>query len=77
MYTDNRLQRVQRILRGVLFVVDVRFGDDVILLMSADKVDVLLSVVVHRSLQAQLLIDSLIELLAEVGHLLDEFLQVL
>ena len=76
MYTDNCLQRVQRILRGVLFVVDVRFRDDVILLMSADKVDVLLSVVVHRSLQAQLLIDSLVELLAEVGHLLDESLQV-
>ena len=40
--------------------------------MTAHQVDVFLAVVVDRGLQAQLLIDSLIKGLAEVGHLLDE-----
>ena len=37
----------------------------------------LLAVVVHRCLQAQLLIDGLVERLAEVGHLLDKLDQLL
>ena len=41
------------------------------------EVDVFLAVVVDRSLQAQLLINGLVEGLAEVGHLLDELHQFL
>ena len=40
--------------------------------MTAHQIDVLLAVVIDRGLQAQLLIDGLVECLAEVGHLLDE-----
>ena len=45
--------------------------------MATDEVDVLLTVVIHRCLQAQLLVDSLIEGLAEVRYFFDEFLQFL
>ena len=46
--------------------------------MTAHQIDVLLTVVIHRSLQAQLLVNRLVEDLAEIRHLfdeLDEFLQ--
>ena len=45
--------------------------------MAAYQVDVLLAVVIDRCLQAQLLIDGLVECLAEVGHLLDKLNQFL
>ena len=45
--------------------------------MTAHQVDVLLAVVVHRSLQAQLLVNGLVEGLTEVGYLLDKLFQFL
>ena len=72
MHTHHCLQGVETVFRGVFLVVDVGLRNDVILLMTAHQVDVLFAVVVDRGLQAQLLIDSLIKGLAEVGHLLDE-----
>lgn len=72
-----RLKGVQRIFRRVLLVVDIRLRNDIVLFVSADQVDVFLTVVVDRSLQTQLLIDSLVELGTEVGHLTDKFLQIL
>ena len=77
MHTNNGLQRVQRVLRGILLVVDIGLGDDVVLLVTTHQVDVLLAVIVDRCLQAQLLIDGLVERLAEVGHLLDKLDQFL
>ena len=77
MYAHHGLQRVQRVFGGLLLVVDIGFGNDVVLLVSAHQVDVFLAVVVHRGFLSQLLVDSLGEGLAEVGHLLDERLQFL
>ena len=77
MYTDNGLQCVQRVFRGVLLIVDIGLWDNVILFVPAHQIDVLLSIVIHRSLQAQLLVYSLLKGLAEVGHLLDNLKQLL
>ena len=40
--------------------------------MTANQVDMLLTVIVYRCLEAQLLVNSLVECLAEVRYLLDE-----
>ena len=79
MHTYHRLQRVQRILRRILLVVDIGLRDNVVFLMTTHQVDVLLAIVVDGCLQAQLLVDGLVERLTEVGHFLDKldkFLQL-
>ena len=78
MYTYNGLQRIQRVLRRILLIVDIGFGNDVILLVTTDEVDVLLTIVVDGGLQAQLLVNGLLERVAEIGNFLDkldEFLE--
>ena len=77
MHTNHRLQRVQGVFSRILLVVNIGFWDDVILLMTAHQIDVLLTVIVDRGLQAQLLINGFFERIAEVGHLLDELDQFL
>jgi len=77
MHTNNGLQSIETVLRGVLLVVDIGFRNDVVLLVAAHQIDVLLAIVIDTGLQAQLLIDGLVESLAEVGHLLDELNQFL
>ena len=61
MHSNHCLQRVQRILRRILLVVDVGLGDDVVRLVAADEVDVLLAIVVDRCFQTQLLVNGLFE----------------
>ena len=51
MHTNNRLQCVERIFRWIFIVVDVCFGNNVILFMTRNKVDVLFAVVVYRPLR--------------------------
>ena len=75
MDAHNRLQCVERVFGRCLVVVNVCFGDNVVLLVAADKVDMLLTVVVDCGLQAQVVIDSVVELLAEIRFFFDKFLK--
>ena len=79
MNTNNGLESVERILCWVLLIVDICLRNDIVFLMTANQVDMLLTVIVYRCLEAQLLVNCLVECLAEVRYLLDElnkFLQL-
>ena len=77
VYTNYGLQCVQRIFCRILLVINISLGNDIILLMTTYQVDMLLTIVVDRSLQAQLLIYSLIKSLTKIGHILNESNQFL
>ena len=70
--TYHRLQGIERILSWILFVINIGLRNDVVFLMTTHQVNVLLTMLIHCSLQAQLLIHSIVELLTEVWDLLDE-----
>ena len=75
MDTNNGLERVQRVFCWLVFVVDVSFWDDVVLFSSTYEVDVLLTMIVDRGFQSEMLINCLLELLTEIRNFLGEFLQ--
>ena len=45
--------------------------------MTTHQIDVLLTIVIDRGLQAQLFVNGLLKCVAEIGHLLDEFDELL
>jgi hypothetical protein len=69
------LEGIEGILGGVFLIVDIGFGDDVVLFVSAHEVDVFLSVDVDGGLEAEMFIDGVLELLTEVGDFIDEGLE--
>ena len=75
MNTDNGLQSVQRIFGRIFIIIDVSFGDNIILFVSADKVDVFFAVVVNGCFETQMIVNGIVELLAEIWSFADEFFQ--
>ena len=75
MYTYYGLQGVERILCGVLLIVDVCLRDNVVLLVSANQVYVLLAVLVYGSLDAEVFLNGIAKLLAELRVIFDNLFE--
>ena len=72
VHTHYCLESVEGIFAWCILIVDIRLGDDVVFLMSAEQFDMLLAMVIDAGLESELLVHSLVEGLAEVRHLVNE-----
>ena len=74
---DHRLHGRERVFAGIGRVIDERLGNLHVLGKARNQVDVPLAVAIHRRTQFQVLVDRLLEFVAQVGHLAQDRVEIL